>query len=297
MSISFFETLNLGKYQNEKLKLVFHKDWEFDPDGKDVSDEERGHFGSIKCKLKLADMYRFGEKDKIEFMMTLSGNKRINKGEVALSFIPYIYGKNMWLLAAAFRVKKVDGRTVSKEDLVELEPYIGRMVILYSGKGANVTLADVDKIKKLEVAAILDVPLDETFPGYDRVLLSYEQLEVLIDTPEWEEKLSAKKGVYVITDKKTGKQYVGSAYGNTGIFGRWHTYINSKGDIIADDVNYPNQSFKEIVKKYSKQYIKENFQYSILETFEIGTPKENVIARENWWKRVLLTKEHGYNQN
>lgn len=297
MKISFYETLNLDKYKNEKLKLVFHKDWTFDPADKDVSDEERKHFGNIKRKLKLADMYRFGEKSRIDYMMTLHGNTRLYAGEVALSFIPYIYGKNMWLLTAAFRVTKKNDRTVLKEDIAELKPYIGRMVVLYSGKGANVTLADVSKVKNLEVAAVLDVPLYNAFPGYDKVKLSYEQLEGVIDTPEWQEKLSAKKGVYVIADKKTGKLYVGSAYGNTGIFGRWHTYINCDGSVIEENVNYPNQEFKEIVKNFSKKYIEENFQYSILETFEIGTPKEEIIARESWWKEVLLTREHGYNKN
>lgn len=295
MSISFYETLNLNKYQNEKLKLVFHKDWDYGK--KKPSPEEIAVFGEEKRKLKLADMYRFGEKDRIDFMMTLSGNKRLNKGEVALSFIPYIYGKNMWLLTAAFRVTKVGKSVVGKEDLAEFEPYIGRMVVLYNGKGANITLCDVSKIKNLEVAAILDVPLNDNFPGYDKVCLSYVRLKRLMDAPEWEEKLSAKKGVYVIADKKTGKLYVGSAYGNTGIFGRWHTYINSDGSVIDENVNYPNQEFKEIVKNFTKKYIEENFQYSILETFEIGTPKEEIIARESWWKEVLLTREYGYNKN
>jgi hypothetical protein len=297
MEISFFESLNLDKYNNEKLKLVFHKDWNYDPNNSAVSTEEIEHFGAEARKFNLAEMYRFGEKDKIEFMMTLTGNKRLNKDEVAFSFIPYIYGKNMWLLAAAFKVKTADGRVVLKEDLAELKPYLGRMVILYSNKGANITLADIDKIKKLEVAAILDVPLDKTFPGYDKVRLSYTELEGVINTPEWEEKLSAKKGVYVIADKKTGQLYIGSAYGNNGIFGRWKTYIDSKGDIIDDDVSYPNQGFKEIVKNFGKDYIKENFQYSIIETFEIGTPEKEIIARESYWKNVLLTREHGYNKN
>ena len=295
MSISFFETLNLGKYNNEKLKLVFHKDWDYGE--KAPSSEEIAVFGKDKTRMELANMYRFGEKEKIDFMMTLSGNKRLNAGEVAFSFIPYVYGKNMWLLTAAFRVTRVGKAVVEKEDLTEFEPYIGRMVVLYSGKGANITLCDISKIKKLEVAAVLDVPLYNSFPGYEKVRLSYERLENLIFTPEWQEKLSVKKGVYVITDTKTGKLYVGSAYGKTGIFGRWKTYIDSDGRIINDDVNYPNQGFKEIVTTFGKEYIKKYFQYSILETFEIGTLEKDIIKRESWWKDALGTREHGYNRN
>lgn len=59
-----------------------------------------------------------------------------------------------------------------------------------------------------------------SFSSYDKVLLSFETLHKIVYNKaaykEWEEKLSAVAGVYLITDTKTGKHYVGSASGEQG---------------------------------------------------------------------------------
>ena len=41
----------------------------------------------------------------------------------------------------------------------------------------------------------------------------------------------------------------------------------------------------------------DNFQFSILETFELGTANSEILEREKYWKKVLKTKEFGYNDN
>ncbi len=54
----------------------------------------------------------------------------------------------------------------------------------------------------------------------------------------------------------------------------------------------------EIVEKYGISYIKKYFQYSLLEIFpknEVG--KQKALQRERYWKKVLKSKEHGYNAN
>ena len=45
-------------------------------------------------------------------------------------------------------------------------------------------------------------------------------------------------------------------------------------------------------------YIKKHFQYSILEIFpksELG--KQKALNREKYWKKVLQSREFGYNAN
>lgn len=39
--------------------------------------------------------------------------------------------------------------------------------------------------------------------------------------------LSSVKGFYLVSDVTTGKHYVGSAYGDQGIWSRWSAYIDS----------------------------------------------------------------------
>ena len=55
---------------------------------------------------------------------------------------------------------------------------------------------------------------------------------------------------------------------------------------------------KEIVDKKGIDYIKKHFQYSILEIFsksELG--KQKALNREKYWKKVLQSREFGYNAN
>ena len=71
-----------------------------------------------------------------------------------------------------------------------------------------------------EVLEIRPSVSEISFTSYDRVLLSFETLHKIVYNKaaykEWEDKLSAVAGVYLITDTKTGKHYVGFASGEQG---------------------------------------------------------------------------------
>ena len=111
--------------------------------------------------------------------------------------------------------------------------------------------------------------------------------------------------MYVITDTNNGRQYVGAAYGQDGIYGRWNAYVESPGNIyeISDNITteksvaYPNEDFRKIILEKGKEYIKKYFQYTILETFDKKTPEKVITDREKYWKEVLKTRGFGYNQN
>lgn len=64
-----------------------------------------------------------------------------------------------------------------------------------------------------DILEIRPVISEIEFSSYDKVLLSYETLHKIVYNKaaykEWEDKLSAVAGVYLITDTKTGKHYVG----------------------------------------------------------------------------------------
>ena len=79
--------------------------------------------------------------------------------------------------------------------------------------------------------------------------------------------------------------YVGSAYGEHMILGRWQSYIKTGngGNIELKRLNF--------------DYIKKNFKYSILDIFKSTIDDQMIIERENWWKEVLNTREFGYNKN
>ena len=127
------------------------------------------------------------------------------------------------------------------------------------------------------------------FPGYNNILLNYKDLQYIINTnsPKWKNTLSNVKGVYCITDKLSGRIYIGSASSDTGgIWERWASY--------AENLTGGNKTFEEIKAK-DPNYIIENFTYSILEIFDMKTKRENIIHREEHWKRVFQTNKFGMN--
>jgi len=92
----------------------------------------------------------------------------------------------------------------------------------------------------------------------------------------------------VITDKTTGKQYVGSAYGGEELWQRWTVYASS-GHGGAKEL-------RALLRKKGVDYAS-NFQFSLLEVCGINANPEDVIARECHWKDVLMTREFGLNWN
>lgn len=133
------------------------------------------------------------------------------------------------------------------------------------------------------------------FPGYDRVILKFAELCHLVKyeagNREWRHRLSAVDGVYLITDQRSGQQYVGSAYGSSvddgGIWGRWRAYALSGGKggnvglekLLAED---PERSW--------------DFTFSLLQIVERGA-KTSVQQLEAIWKQKLGSRTHGLNEN
>lgn len=93
-------------------------------------------------------------------------------------------------------------------------------------------------------------------------MISYYDLKRKIDnSDDWCRALRSHKGVYLITDKNTGKQYVGSAYGEDGIFGRWVVYLTS-----GYDKNFEKEIDTFKVCDYPLSGHKDNFKIDIFGT-------------------------------
>jgi hypothetical protein len=130
------------------------------------------------------------------------------------------------------------------------------------------------------------------FPGYNNVSIIHEDMVRIINNnePSWKQALSNIKGIYVITDKNTGKIYIGSASGNTdGIWQRWSSYADT------NNLTGGNKSFELIKGSFGEEYIKKNFKYSIIEIFDTKTKQEVILEREQYWMRVFETKINGLN--
>nr|WP_307759854.1 GIY-YIG nuclease family protein [uncultured Peptostreptococcus sp.] len=146
---------------------------------------------------------------------------------------------------------------------------------------------------EMEVYEIAPSTKTLNFTGYQNVSLSHKDLVRIIsnDEPTYRQALSHVKGVYVITDTNTGKLYIGSASGNSeGIWQRWSCYANNLN---------PTGENKKLIEIFeeNEEYIQKHCKYSVLEIFDTKTKEEDIIQRENYWKKVFETKKFGYNEN
>lgn len=67
----------------------------------------------------------------------------------------------------------------------------------------------------------------------------------MVKSPEanrqWKVMLSNVYGIYLILDTTDGQQYVGTAYGTDGIWGRWRAYVQTKHGKNKDLIEILNQ--------------------------------------------------------
>ncbi|MGI6593700.1 MAG: GIY-YIG nuclease family protein [Christensenellales bacterium] len=228
------------------------------------------------------------------------GTRRyFNEGDIAICLVRMSHiSKDMWLLTTIKKVTKELGVTkevnYEGEELKEYEHLYGRVVLKY-----NKTQAQLEHLKtcndKMEVLQILPSIFDgEEFKGYDKVKLSWKQLEIIVKRKKstWVNALGNQKGIYLITDLNNGKHYVGKASSENGmLLNRWSAYIrNGHGG---------NKELREIYNSPDKgfEYIKQNFQYTLLENYNQRVDDKYIDKREVWWKEALASRKFGYNRN
>lgn len=132
----------------------------------------------------------------------------------------------------------------------------------------------------LEIADAQPVP----FPGFDQVVLDGPQLEAAMREHRygaWRTALASVAGIYLITDTRDGRQYVGKADGAERISQRWAAYAaNGHGGNVELRGMDPA-----------------TFRYSILRVFDPATPSHVIDAAEGHFKQALDTRRHGLNRN
>jgi len=188
--------------------------------------------------------------------------------------------------------RRRDGYTL--QSLHGFEKYVGRLLASfhrYQGmRGRAFKLESY--LNNLTVVEILpQVYSGESFPGFERINHDFSTLEAVFraERADWKAALENVKGVYLIADKSNGKKYVGSAYGDAGIWSRWSCYMGTGHGW--------NDELVKLLALNGRPYAREQFRFSVLEVMVKSSPDEVVLAREAHWKQALLTREHGYNKN
>ena len=218
------------------------------------------------------------------------------------------YDKDIWMFGGVYEILPVKPVPIVNElgwkgwkyDSILTQKgcdYIGRAFFKFKKEfRASYPVLELDPkngepIADMPLSHVLDKRIALTdFLGFDRVDIDYKTLKYLVfdGIVSWKSALSNVKGVYLITDTLTGKQYVGSAYGDECIWQRWSNY--------AKDGHGGNVELKHLLAQNGENY-KYNFKYSILEVCNMNLGNDYVIERENHWKNVLMTRKFGLNKN
>lgn len=158
-----------------------------------------------------------------------------------------------------------------------LEDLIGKLLIDW-GEGERAWIQHADRQDK----HILEIRKEFKEPNFPGFLNFISPLSKINDLPRnWLTTLQSSRGVYLLTCPKTKEQYIGSATGESGFWGRWQDYIKS-----GDGGNIALKS-----RDHS------DYQISILEVAGTASTYEDIIQMENLWKSKLQSREMGLNRN
>ena len=222
-----------------------------------------------------------------------------------IHLIPYDEANKLWLFVGAYSQsgtyqKEYEDRvtTYYKLNLApEHSKLKGRLIVKFERPDGSQHMRiglESTTAQGFTLHSILEREISSVeFQDYRNVRLTYQELKSIIknQNPTWKTALSHLNAVYLQTDTKTGKLYVGSASGKQKLWGRWTEYVET--------YHGGNKALKELFEKEGARYFEENFTYTLLEVLpnnhkDIGN---TVIGRESWWKIALQTREFGYNCN
>jgi hypothetical protein len=208
-------------------------------------------------------------------------------------------GNARWLFAGLFEVLGVSsgnsanpkGYMYSTREIEGLDHLTGRVVVEFNKTFRQSYLLGPKYEADLIVSAIREQRLTVgEFPGFNSVLLSFSTLQTIVREaePTWRAALKNVSGIYVITDNESGKHYIGSAYGQIGLWQRWCQY--------AESGHGGNKELKQLLVEKGAEHAR-HLQFSILEVCDLNTGDAEIIQRESHWKDVLRTREFGLNRN
>lgn len=204
-------------------------------------------------------------------------------------------GQSDWLFAGVYRILGCKPHPKSKSTFLystKLLPkqgqLIGRITVHHKRSGRASYIWSKPEVP-LPISEIRRERLTiGEFPGYNAVVLSHSSLRTITEQKiaSWHGALANVKGIYLITDTKTGQHYVGKASGKSGIWLRWCSY--------AKNGHGGNVELKKVLKRNGKSHMR-HFQYSILEIADTHASEIDILARETYWMTALKSRLCGLN--
>lgn len=214
------------------------------------------------------------------------------------SLMDFYHETDTWLFGGVFEVNGIVEREGQKSYRVKLtvqgSPFVGRLKLSSSYRERSTRVRFEKHYSVFKVKEILHEPYaGQAFCGYENIRHGFSDLEHIwtIQKPDWKAALVNLKGVYLVTDISNGRNYVGSAYGDFRIWGRWNDYLLGDG-------HGGNAGLRNLLRENGgKSYAERNFRFSLLEYWAREVDDKVILEREGYWKDVLQSRQHGYNEN
>lgn len=242
------------------------------------------------------DVYVRNKREWFEWNMWRNKNNEFSRKYI-FSLIDFYHESDMWLFGGIYEVLKRNNIQCSHryeiKELHEYSDYVGRLKVKLEKPSRGRAFYLENHIDKMKISEILKQPYSgEAFPGYEKINHEFRKLIPIFENEnlDWKAALENVKGVYVVTDKYNGKKYIGSAYGDSGIWSRWSCYmLTGHGG---------NDELVELIEKEGHEYASNNFILSLIEYRPMKTDDKVIIEREGYWKEVFLSRgKFGYNKN
>ena len=257
---------NRGLDRTARVKLVRHKD----------------------RRVDLYNMYKTNRKEFLDYQNTQS--KDIFKD---VDYIVSFIGED-GVLARFVGVYKVESKTLNAEEykytMSEVAGYedLKERVIIRWGNAISWHQWIKNEKEVIEISPGLHY---KSFADYFDFILDFNELCEIVKNnyADWRRALSAVKGIYLINDTNTGKLYIGSAYGEDGLWGRWSEYVATGG-------HSGNKTLRALVAA-DGEYAYKYFQFSILMLLPKTVTPDEVIRKEQLFKCKLGTNSFGLNNN
>jgi len=225
---------------------------------------------------------------RFEKYQRIQHRKVFRVGDLLASFVGTPIGETLFAgLYSVSGIGRVPRKTIdpiSQQDvggmnLYDIKPdprlsdYSGHLIIDW-GEGYRAWVQRAHRREKvvLEIRKETDPP----FPGFATFCWDLDEIAAIPLT--WQAVLKSVKGVYLLVCKETGKQYVGSAKGEENLWGRFLDYAKTGhgGNV-------------ELKRRGRKSY-----QVSVLEVVNSDFGIEKI---EEAWKKKLMSREFGFNEN
>ena len=256
-----------------------------------------GKGGTRYFEMWKGDAHEPAEKDVWYAYPSHFGKRRcFYEGEICVGFLQ-MERNNEWILVAVGKVLSVPSSgPCTYEPLHSYDAFLGRVIVrLSKGNTMGRFVFHLSKfLDDCEVIKVCEKAYEEdTAFSLDSISLNYAELKATLDglkNPSLRKILENIKGVYCLTDTKTGKLYIGSATGDgRGVAQRWGDY--------ALTCSGGNKELKSLLEEKVETYFQENFKFTVIEYFGMRFDNEKILQREKYWKEVFDTVRHGYNDN